>query len=279
MAVSAISITELKQATETVKRPTAEGMPWTEANLHKTLETAAYALAQKDDPELDKKVDEMIALIAAAQQPDGFIHAWPINRPNDFKPWSSLFALHDGYVTGHLVEAAIAHTLATGKTNYLDIARKAADQAYTHFITQKNPGFCGHAEFELALVELYRLTGNRNYLDLARDFIERRGQTKQADPQFPYAYFQDDLPVREQQSINGHAVRAVFFLHGRGRRGPGKRRCRLSRCSHTPLAKRHPAQDVSDRRCRIDSPHRRPLAPTMTSRTRAIANRAPIAGW
>ena len=185
---------------------------WMEANLHKVLETAAYALAQHPCNNLDRKVDRVVGVIAAGQRPDGFAHAWCVNRK--IKPWGDLYHQHDGYVSGHLYEAAAAHFRATGKRNYLEVACKSADQAWRHFIERKNPGFPGHAEIELALVELYRVTGNEKYLDLARAFIERRGRHPERAVRFPPAYFQDHLPVRQQKEISGHAVRATFFATG-----------------------------------------------------------------
>jgi hypothetical protein len=179
---------------------------WREANLHKLIETCAYAVAQQKDPKLDAKVDEMIAVIKAAQQPDGFIHAWATNRKA--KPWRDLGSEHNGYVQGHLYEAAVAHYRATGKKNYLEIAVKSADQAFKHFIEEKNKGVPGHAEIELALVELYRATKDKKYLELAKAFIERRGTPPGS------AYRQEHLPIRRQNSIEGHAVRAVFFATG-----------------------------------------------------------------
>ena len=204
------AVQELKLAGKltTVKpEPEHRGrVKWREANLHKLLETCAYALAQQKDPKLDAKVDQMIAIIRAAQQPDGFVHAWAINRER--KPWQALATEHNGYVQGHLYEAAVAHYRATGKRNYLDIAARSADQAWRHFIEKKTPGVPGHAEIELSLVELYRETKNEKYLELARAFIERRGTPPGS------AYRQEHLPVRKQNSIEGHAVRAVFFATG-----------------------------------------------------------------
>ena len=179
---------------------------WREANIHKVIETCAYALAQQKDPKLDAKVDEIIEIIKGAQQPNGFVHAWSTNRKRP--QWGSLGSEHNGYVQGHLYEAAVAHYRATGKKNYLDIAVKSADQAWRHFIEKKNKGVPGHAEIELALVELYRVTKNARYVELARAFIERRGTPKGS------AYHQEHLPIREQNSIEGHAVRAVFFATG-----------------------------------------------------------------
>jgi DUF1680 family protein len=204
------AVQELKLAGKlTTEKPPPEHrgrVKWREANLHKLLETCAYALAQRKDPKLDAKVDAMIAIIGAAQQPDGFAHAWAINRTP--RRWRALGSEHNGYVQGHLYEAAVAHYRATGKQNYLDIAVKSADQAWRHFIQDKNPGVPGHAEIKLALVELYRETKNEKYLELARAFIERRGKPPGS------AYRQEHLPIRQQNSIEGHAVRAVFFATG-----------------------------------------------------------------
>jgi len=179
---------------------------WREANLHKMIETCSYILAQREDAKLDTKCDELIGIIKAAQQPDGFIHAWATNRKYD--AWRALGSEHNGYVQGHLYEASVAHYRATGKKEYLDIAVKSADQAWRHFIEKKNKGVPGHAEIELALIELYRETKNDKYVDLARAFIERRGNPPGS------AYHQEHLPIRQQNSIEGHAVRAVFFATG-----------------------------------------------------------------
>ncbi|MHC4617911.1 MAG: glycoside hydrolase family 127 protein [Planctomycetota bacterium] len=186
---------------------------WTEANLYKFMETIAYSLSRHPDPELEKRLDEIISAIAAAQRPDGYIHAHV--TLNKRTPWADLYHQHDGYVAGHLYEAAVAHFEATGKKTFLDIACKSADQACRYFLDQNNPGFPGHAEIELALVELYRATGRKRYLLLARAFIERRGQIPEKEcPRFPCEYFQDHLPIRQQNEIRGHAVRAVFFATG-----------------------------------------------------------------
>ena len=203
------AVQELTNAAKPEKKPARCGR-WMEANLHKLLETCAYALAQQKDPKLDAKVDEVVAVIEAAQQPDGFVHAWVINRKA--KQWGALPGQHDGYVLGHLYEAAVAHYRATGKKNYLDIAVKSADQAWRHFIENKTKGVPGHAEIELALIELYRATKNEKYVELARAFIERRGT--EMGSATGKAYHQEHLPIRKQNSIEGHAVRAVFFATG-----------------------------------------------------------------
>jgi len=206
------SIEEFRRLATPGRPPVEKHIKWGEANLYKVLETVAYALAQEPDAALDRKADEVIAIIAAAQRPDGYLHAWSMARK--LRPWDDLYLRHEGFVCGHLYEAAAAHFLATGKKNLLEVACRSADFAWEHFVHQQNAGFCGHAGMELGLVELYRVTGNKKYVELAQAFIERRGQHPERAVRYPPAYFQDDLPVRQQQSINGHAVRAVFFTTG-----------------------------------------------------------------
>ena len=189
---------------------------WGEANLHKFLETMAHSLALRPDPELQRRGEEVIQLLSAAQQPDGYLHAFVTNSKK--KPWDPEFldGSHDGYVLGHMIEAALAWQQATGNTNFLAIACKAADQAVDHFIGPGGrPGFCGHAELEMALAELYRTVPKPQYLQLARAFVEWRGRGKVKPPgDTPRAYFQDRVPLRQQMTLEGHAVRAVFFATG-----------------------------------------------------------------
>jgi DUF1680 family protein len=189
---------------------------WGEANLYKFIETIAYSLARQPDPVLEQRVDDIVRLVAGAQRPDGYVHAYITNSGKP--PWDPEFldGAHDGYVLGHLIEAALEYHSVTGKTALLEVARRAADQAWEHFLGPAGkPGFCGHAELEMALVELHRETGEARYLDLARAFVEWRGRgvVKAAGPT-PRAYFQDQVPLREQVTLEGHAVRAIFFATG-----------------------------------------------------------------
>jgi uncharacterized protein len=183
--------------------------PWNQANLHKVLETCAYALAQEPNPELDKKLDYLISALAAAQQPNGYVNALITVRK--MTPWANLDGQHDGYVAGHLIEAAVAHHLATGKTNFLEVARRLAGHIYQRFIVEQHEGVCGHAELELALVRLYRVTGQRRDLELAQDWIERRGRSWRYTTDTPRSYFMDHLPIRQVNEITGHAVRSLFY--------------------------------------------------------------------
>ncbi len=189
---------------------------WDEANLYKFLETCAYSLALFPDPELQARVDEIAHLLKAIQRPDGFVHVYIINEGK--LPWDPAFlgGSHEGYVLGHLIEAALEYEAATGRPELLEVARKAADQAWENFLGSKGtPGFCGHAELEMALVELYRRLGDHKYLDLSRAFVEWRGQgLGPGYGETPREYFQDGAPVRKQLALEGHAVRAVFFATG-----------------------------------------------------------------
>lgn len=189
-----------------------EDTPWNQANLHKVLETCAYALAQSSAPELDRKVDGIIAAIAGAQQPDGYVNALITVRHKT--PWANLDGQHDGYVAGHLIEAAVAHYEATGKRSFLEVACRLADHIHRYFVVEGHPGVCGHAELELALVRLYRVTGERRYLELAKEWIERRGTPWEGKGETPRGYFMDHLPIREVPEVTGHAVRTMFYLTG-----------------------------------------------------------------
>ena len=208
----ATPIAMLKSAATPEKQP-LKGVrvhPYIEGDVHKILEAASCALVPNPDPELERRIDELIAVVGAAQQPDGYVDAFVILQR--LVPWSvRLGCQEDGYVTGFLLEGAVAHYRATGKKTYLDIACRAADSAWRYYVEQKKPGFPGHAEFEPALGELYRVTGNAKYLDLLRAIIEARGQIPNSDTT---GYHQDHAPIREQKDMKGHAVRAMFFAAG-----------------------------------------------------------------
>jgi DUF1680 family protein len=191
-----------------------------DSDVYKTIEAAAYVLMLKPDPALDKKLDEWIAKIAAAQEPDGYLYtARTIDPKNPHRMagperWVNLKDSHELYCQGHLYEAAVAHRQATGKTNLFDVALKSAD-----FIAETfGPGekqvhrVPGHEEIELGLVKLYRATGKKRYLDLARYFIDQRGNA--AGHELYGEYAQDHKPVREQTEAVGHAVRAAYLYSG-----------------------------------------------------------------
>lgn len=197
-----------------------------ESEVTKWLEAASYSLASHPEPALNALVDEVIALIASIQQADGYVNAW-FTTVEPEKRWTNLRDWHELYCAGHLIEAAVAHFEATGKRALLDVACRYADYINTVFGREegKRRGYCGHEEIELALIKLYRTTKEPRYLALAHYFVEERGQqpfyfdaearARGEDPADfwakTYEYCQSQLPVREQEKVVGHAVRAVYL--------------------------------------------------------------------
>jgi len=183
-----------------------EGIYFNDSDVYKVLEGAAYTLAASRDAAVEKKVDEIIRYMAAAQQPNGYLNTYYTLVDPD-KKWTNLPKHHELYCAGHLIEAAVAYFKATGKRSLLDVAIRFTDLIDDLFRKQKKPGFAGHEEIELALVKLYRLTGEERYWKLAEMFVDRRGQEriKKQD------YMQAHVPVREQTDIRGHAVRAMYL--------------------------------------------------------------------
>lgn len=201
------------------KREGYQGLLFTDSDLYKSLEGISYTLATHPDPALDRRVDELIAMIAAAQQPDGYLDTWyQVTRPD--QKWTNLRDNHELYCAGHLFEAAVAHFRATGKRNLLDIALKLADLIYRKFGPDGKIAYCGHPEIELALVKLWKATGDARWFTLARRMVENRGSGFFADEhrtprgQYDGTYWLDDVPIRDHRDIKGHAVRAAYLLAG-----------------------------------------------------------------
>ena len=205
---------------------TSTSVMYWDSDLAKWIETAAYTLATHPDAKLEALIDDVVARIAKAQEPDGYFNSF-FQRREPAKKWSNLRDWHELYCLGHMIEAAVAHNQATGKTNLLDIVRRHVDLVAKLFGPNEGQkrGYCGHEEIELALVKLYRLTGERRYLELASYFIDERGRdphyfdiearARGADPAdywyTTYHYNQSHVPVREQDRVVGHAVRAMYL--------------------------------------------------------------------
>ena len=200
-----------------------------DSDVAKWVEAASYSIATHPDARLEKKLDDVIDLIAAAQQDDGYLNVhFTVVEPE--KRWSNLRDWHELYCAGHLMEAAVAHYESTGKRTLLDVMCRYADYIDTVFgrTPGKKPGYPGHEEIELALVKLYRATGRSKYLALAEYFVNERGRTphyftrearargeSQAQHRHGgYEYCQAHLPVREQKTAEGHAVRACYLYAG-----------------------------------------------------------------
>lgn len=207
------------------------GMVFQDSDVAKWLEAVGYSLSIHPNNDLELLADKVIDLIAKAQQDDGYLNTYfTIKEPG--KRWTNLTDCHELYCAGHMMEAAVAYYEATGKRKLLDVMCKFADYIDSVFGTEKGKmrGYCGHQEIELALVKLYRVTGNKKYLNLAKYFIDERGQKPSyfeaewekrgrtsywtngaASPKQDEKYLQSHMPVREQVVAVGHAVRAVYI--------------------------------------------------------------------
>jgi hypothetical protein len=152
-----------------------EGWFFADSDAYKWLDAASKVLALHADPALDTIVEALIALLARAQTDDGYLFTYnQIHFPN--QRWVNLQIEHELYCHGHLIEAGVSHYEATGRRDLIDVCVKAADLLVREFLDASNADTCGHEEIELALVRLYRVTRNENYLELARRFVERRGR-------------------------------------------------------------------------------------------------------
>ena len=179
-----------------------------DSDIAKWMEGAAYLTHLKRDPKLEKLIDETVDDFAANQWEDGYVSTYYTVFPDEQR--FTKRDNHELYCIGHLIEAAVAYYEATGKEKLLEVVRRAADCVEKHFKTEPDAAFAtpGHEEIELALVKLYRITGEKRYLDLALHFIDRRGKGADNCETFNR---QDHLPVREQTEAVGHAVRATYL--------------------------------------------------------------------
>ena len=185
-----------------------------DSDVYKWLEAVAYELQANPDPALRQQADEVIDLVAAAQASDGYLNTYYQLVEPDHR-WNDLDFGHELYCAGHLFEAAAAYTRATRTTVLLDVATRFADLIDSIFGPGKRPGAPGHPEIELALVKLYRVTNNPAYLNLAKYFVDQRGKGVMRGWGWLKAeYHQDRVPVREQDIIEGHAVRAMYLNAG-----------------------------------------------------------------
>ncbi|MEU6177521.1 glycoside hydrolase family 127 protein [Streptomyces coeruleorubidus] len=212
----------LRLAAGTAQGTYRGAIPFLDSDVTKWLEAASWQLADPDTPDrstLAQAVDTMIHLLAEAQQDDGYLQTWyQVARPGPH--FVDLLRGHELYCAGHLIQAAVAHHRATGREDLLTVARRCADHIDDVFGPGKLvDGVCGHPEIETALVELHRETGERRYLDLAGYFIDRRGHGLLDEDDSRGlapgpAYCQDHVPVREAETVTGHAVRQLYLLAG-----------------------------------------------------------------
>lgn len=194
------------------------GLAFDDTDVYKTIEGASYLLQTYPDKKLEKYIDSVLTIVAAAQEPDGYLYTSRTMNPKHphewagSKRWEKVEDLsHEFYNLGHMVEGAIAHYQATGKRNFLDIAIRYADCVCREIGSAEGQvvRVPGHQIAEMALAKLYLVTGDRKYLDQAKFFLDQRGYTSRTDE-----YSQAHKPVVEQDEAVGHAVRAAYMYAG-----------------------------------------------------------------
>jgi len=193
-----------------------QGIYFNDSDVYKWLEAASWALAEHTDPGLQRMVDAAITEVEDAQRPDGYLNTY-FTFERAAERWTN-FDLHEMYCAGHLFQAAVAHFRATGSRRLLDVATRFADHICDTFGPEegKRQAVDGHEEVEMALVELFRVTGEKRYLEGARYFVDARGHGMLGSPygQHDPSYSQDHEPLRDQSEVVGHAVRAMYFYSG-----------------------------------------------------------------
>jgi len=206
-----------------------QGRRFNDTDVYKVIEGIAYSLQVHPDPKLEEYTDGLIDLIAAAQEEDGYLYPARTADPAFPAPgagperWSRLRGSHELYNAGHMYEAAVAYYQATRKRAFLDVSVKNAGLLVKTFGPNKRRDVPGHQEIEIGLAKFYRVTGKREYLDLAKFFLDERGRPHDGGlypEDSPFAlyngreYMQDHIPVIEQEEAVGHAVRATYMYAG-----------------------------------------------------------------
>ena len=195
-----------------------EGWYFADSDAYKWLDAASRILALHADPELASLMDGLIALLARAQAEDGYLFTYnQIHFPGQC--WVNLQIEHELYCIGHLIEAGVSHHEATGRRDLFDICIKAADLLVRDFLNASNDKTCGHEEIELALVRLHRVTGKESYLELASQFVERRGRVSLyglhwAGQRKSHIKRKEHVDQLRQEYISKHPDYASFQLPG-----------------------------------------------------------------
>ncbi len=202
------------------------GYPFDDTDIYKVIEGASYTLSVHPDPKLKAYVDSLIAKIAAAQEPDGYLYTTRSIDPQHPHPWAGTerwqkeeVLSHELYDLGHLYEAAVANYQATGDRTLLNVALKSANLLVKTFGPGKRKIYSGHQIVEMGLVKLYRVTGDEQYLALAKFLLDSRGGGS--------SYNQADIPVIDQTEAEGHAVAGRLHVLRHGGRCRAHRRCGL----------------------------------------------------
>jgi uncharacterized protein len=189
------------------------GPLYTDSDIYKWMEAAAFVLQSGDDPKLRAEFDRLTDIIAAAQEPSGYLNTyWSGERAA--QRFTQMYRSHELYCIGHLIQAGIAYYRATGSRKLMDVGVRFANYMVANFGPQKRPALAGHPEFEMALVELYRTTGDRHYLDFAGYLLSgvERQRLHLTDDQLRYLF--SGKPFTSRTQLEGHAVRAMYASCG-----------------------------------------------------------------
>jgi len=187
-----------------------KGVVFTDSDVYKLMEGAAWEVGRSGSSDADDRFQALTEIIAPVQEDDGYLNT-VFGRPGQPDRYTDLEWGHELYCYGHMLQAAVARA-RTGKADlFVEVAKRAADHVCEAFAPGAIERVGGHPEIELGLVELARLTGEERYLQQAALFIDRRGYQTLADIHWGRSYFQDDLPIREQEVFSGHAVRALYL--------------------------------------------------------------------
>ncbi len=192
-----------------------EGIYFDDSDVYKVIEGLAYTLSEDPDPAIEKTTKEWIDIIAAAQQPDGYLmNYFIIAKPEE--KWTNLATFHELYCAGHMAEAAVAMARGTGDEKFLNVSRRLMDLICKRYgpAPDQLKNIAGHPEIELALVKLYQYTGDEKYLNEAKFFVDCHGNPTDREKGLYGEYCQDHLPLREQSEPVGHAVRAMYLYSG-----------------------------------------------------------------
>ena len=209
-----------------LKKGKHTGERYNDSDVFKIIEGACYSLMETPDPEVREYVDSLVTLIAAAQEDDGYLYTTRTIDPVSMAPgagrerWIDERVSHELYNAGHMYEAAVAHHLATGTYTFINVALRNAELVYKEFGWGRREIAPGHQEIEIGLIKLYRLTGDRRWLELAQFFLDVRGRTgdyirhpqgSRFDVYNDSVYLQMHKPLLEQTEAVGHAVRGGYM--------------------------------------------------------------------
>jgi len=189
-------------------------MWFADSDIYKALEAIGWETGRAGDSGWSRVVDDTVALLRRVRDDDGYLNSWMQGVDRE-RQWRHLEESHELYCAGHLIQGAIALARGAGRDDLLEVARDFADLAVERFGEDSaEPGLDGHPEIETALVELYRHTADRRYLELAQSMVERRGRGLLNGRHFGSQYLQDHAPVREATEPIGHAVRQLYLAAG-----------------------------------------------------------------